>query len=416
MNQNTNTKKRRQGICWTNGYGYKKCSHNSRQVQTVTPPGISNKFFRNLSKPAIVTLQDHIAEGRAFVDMPETYDVKQGFQTVDHNGWFLLDGRQTSNITAPFARENATARFGTSLPDATECYPCQPPSSDVLGSITGSNSVTIAQEHLPPRQSTHTIAPGSFSSGNKTAIVPEGSFNPGTGTTTIPSGYFSSGQGEATIPAGAIGNGNGSGIIPQAQFHSGLNVTTRCDVGSLHTYSETNTSTEGQHSHTVYSIYGTNYATVDPGAWGDFQISYTDARITTQPEVINADGLSTPSGEHSHTYSIPNIPNILVNLPIEGFSAIPPEPYTLNVALGSLPANDYYPTVNVGPIPFNDYFLNYNIGPVPNEEKVLQVNVGDIPATPYLVTVDNKEDMNTHTQLDNRPRSLLVNFFIYLGN
>lgn len=75
-------------------------------------------------------------------------DVKYGFQSGDHNGWVLLDGR---NVTAlPVEQQTAAASIGfvSNLPDATDKY-LGSVAGIALGGLSGANSVTIQRGHLP---------------------------------------------------------------------------------------------------------------------------------------------------------------------------------------------------------------------------------------------------------------------------
>src|SRR5579864_3829289 len=46
-----------------------------------------------------------------------TGDVKSGFQTTDHNGWILLDGRAISTLTDSQQQAAFALGFTTNIPD-----------------------------------------------------------------------------------------------------------------------------------------------------------------------------------------------------------------------------------------------------------------------------------------------------------
>lgn len=76
-------------------------------------------------------------------------DVKTGIQASDHDGWLKLDGRTISGLSAT-QRAVALSLLGstaTLLPNATEAYAVQ--KSGTLGSVSGSNTVSITQANLP---------------------------------------------------------------------------------------------------------------------------------------------------------------------------------------------------------------------------------------------------------------------------
>jgi len=74
-------------------------------------------------------------------------DVKQGFQTADHNGWIKLDGRAITTLTTTQQTAATALGFATNLPDATDAFLVQ--NANVLGNVSSSNSKTIAQTNLP---------------------------------------------------------------------------------------------------------------------------------------------------------------------------------------------------------------------------------------------------------------------------
>lgn len=74
-------------------------------------------------------------------------DIKTGFQTADHSGWILLNGRLKTSLTATQQARATALGIGTNLPDATNSYFVQ--NGTPLGSISSSNVRTLAQNQLP---------------------------------------------------------------------------------------------------------------------------------------------------------------------------------------------------------------------------------------------------------------------------
>ena len=145
-------------------------------------------------------------------------DVKYGFQTTDHNGWFLLNGRSISSLPA-VNRAAANSLFTTNLPNATERI-LKPKGS--LGSTGGSNaatSVTIARGNLPIVNLTGTAASAG---GHNHQIFPNG--------------------------RAAVGNDSGS---------AGLWIPTPTGTGSQYValngplYKNNTTQSAGAHTHSV---------------------------------------------------------------------------------------------------------------------------------------------------------------------
>lgn len=74
-------------------------------------------------------------------------DIKYGFQTGDHQGWFLLDGRAITTLTTNQQAYAAELGFTGNLPDANERYLTQ--NTGALGATTGNSSITVLQANLP---------------------------------------------------------------------------------------------------------------------------------------------------------------------------------------------------------------------------------------------------------------------------
>jgi hypothetical protein len=99
-------------------------------------------------------------------------DIKSGIQTADHSGWVRLDGRAVSASSLSATQRAVLSSLGitTNLPNATDSYLVQ--RSGTLGTVSGSNTATIAQTNLPSVTFTgtaqdagshnHTVDPGGF--------------------------------------------------------------------------------------------------------------------------------------------------------------------------------------------------------------------------------------------------------------
>ena len=75
-------------------------------------------------------------------------DMKMGFQQSDHNGWYLANGRATSQFPASVRAAAASLGFANNLPDARGHVP-RYLGSGTLGQLSGSMSRTLAQSQLP---------------------------------------------------------------------------------------------------------------------------------------------------------------------------------------------------------------------------------------------------------------------------
>jgi len=74
-------------------------------------------------------------------------DVKTGIQTADHNGWVILNGRAKTSLSSSQQAQATTLGIGTTLPNASNAFLVQ--NGSALGGVTGSNTITIAQNQLP---------------------------------------------------------------------------------------------------------------------------------------------------------------------------------------------------------------------------------------------------------------------------
>lgn len=76
-------------------------------------------------------------------------DIKYSFNPADHNGWYLLDGRALSSLSAN-AQANATALgFSGNLPNATDRFLKATDGSETLGNTGGSATIVVGQANLP---------------------------------------------------------------------------------------------------------------------------------------------------------------------------------------------------------------------------------------------------------------------------
>lgn len=76
-------------------------------------------------------------------------DVKYGFQTADHNGWILLDGRAKSTLTASQQAAATALGIGANLPNLADKNIVGVSGTKTINTTGGSSSVTIAQNQLP---------------------------------------------------------------------------------------------------------------------------------------------------------------------------------------------------------------------------------------------------------------------------
>lgn len=94
-------------------------------------------------------------------------DVKNGYQTADHNGWILLNGRAKSTLSASQQTAATSLGIGTNLPDLQDKTIVGASGTKALNTTGGSSTATIAQNQLPNvTLSTSTDGAHSHTEGN----------------------------------------------------------------------------------------------------------------------------------------------------------------------------------------------------------------------------------------------------------
>ncbi len=190
-------------------------------------------------------------------------DVKSGFQTADHSGWIILDGRAVNTLSANQQAVSISLGFTTNLPDASSAYLVQNGSG--MGAVAGANTTTLTQANLPNVTFNGTAA----NAGNHSHTTDPAPVNTSTsgnhnhsGTTNTTGNHvhnmtFQRNQQDHGITGkigdnGEYGDVASSGSMQAAGNHS-HSVTT--DTQGNHTHSvdipSTTSSTNGSHIHTV---------------------------------------------------------------------------------------------------------------------------------------------------------------------
>ena len=76
-------------------------------------------------------------------------DVKNGYQTTDHNGWILLNGRLKSTLTTTQQTAATGLNIGVNLPNISDKSIIGSSPSKTLNTVGGSDSSTISRDQLP---------------------------------------------------------------------------------------------------------------------------------------------------------------------------------------------------------------------------------------------------------------------------
>jgi hypothetical protein len=91
-------------------------------------------------------------------DLPKIGDLKSSMATTDHDGWFLLNGRNISTLPSISQTNAAALGFSTTLPSSSDRILKGKNTSEAVFSTGGSNSFSIAQANLPNVNITGTTA------------------------------------------------------------------------------------------------------------------------------------------------------------------------------------------------------------------------------------------------------------------
>ena len=76
-------------------------------------------------------------------------DIKYSYSVSDHDGWFLLNGRNISTLTTSQQAVSQQLGFTANLPDARGNLLKMSSTGIALGAVGGNNTVNIAQANLP---------------------------------------------------------------------------------------------------------------------------------------------------------------------------------------------------------------------------------------------------------------------------
>jgi hypothetical protein len=173
-------------------------------------------------------------------------DVKQGYQSGDHNGWYLLDGRALTALPV-IAQSNASLLGITvNLPNAANRFLAD---MGAPGAVGGSNTITLAQSNLPNVNftgttganglHTHDVDPASTSTSSNGAHNHDFKTAPNDAGDASSQGFPGTGH-NAMRTTDRIGLVIDNSIIQQDGAH-----THTLDIGN------TTSTSAGSHTHTV---------------------------------------------------------------------------------------------------------------------------------------------------------------------
>ncbi len=80
---------------------------------------------------------------------PDVGDIKYSAMNSDHDGWYLLNGRNISTLGSDAAQNAGSLGFLTNLPDMSNRFLKAKASSETSGSTGGNTNIVLSQAHLP---------------------------------------------------------------------------------------------------------------------------------------------------------------------------------------------------------------------------------------------------------------------------
>lgn len=83
------------------------------------------------------------------VQKPIVGDIKNSTLSTDHDGWYLLDGRNISLLPLVAGNNATLLGFTGSIPNASDKFLKAKTGSEVLGTTGGNSSVVLTQTNLP---------------------------------------------------------------------------------------------------------------------------------------------------------------------------------------------------------------------------------------------------------------------------
>lgn len=85
-------------------------------------------------------------------------DLKSGLETVDHKGWYLLNGRNINTLSINASNAAISLGFTTALPNAADRIIKTKTSVQALGFFGGNNSQVLTQANIPAYTMTATLS------------------------------------------------------------------------------------------------------------------------------------------------------------------------------------------------------------------------------------------------------------------
>ncbi|WP_139325911.1 hypothetical protein [Chryseobacterium shigense] len=82
-------------------------------------------------------------------DMPKIGDIKSSMTNADHNGWYLLNGRNTSTLSANARTSAISLGYPSAIPNMADRIIKGKNTSEAMAATGGTNSYSLLQANLP---------------------------------------------------------------------------------------------------------------------------------------------------------------------------------------------------------------------------------------------------------------------------
>lgn len=113
--------------------------YNTNIANPTAATGVSPGFYYN----------DGTSWDRLEVQTPSVGDIKYSSVSTDHDGWYLLNGRQITSLPSAAQTNSSSLGFTNTLPNSTDRYLKAKTGTEVLGSTAGNTNITLTQANLP---------------------------------------------------------------------------------------------------------------------------------------------------------------------------------------------------------------------------------------------------------------------------
>lgn len=166
------------------------------RVRVIPSTAATGKSVLSADNDGNIYKLDKVASGKVG-------DVKSSLQATDHNGWYLMNGRNVSTLSTTARNNAATIGLTSTIPNtADRIVKTVAASGQAVGALAGSNTLTIAQTNIPA----YSLANATLgAAGAHTHIVNELMADGAGGIEAVPVGYWFS---YSTLTRGTSAAGN----------------------------------------------------------------------------------------------------------------------------------------------------------------------------------------------------------------